>query len=102
MKFLRLKKYSNIITQPLTVFLLLAHLAKSSLQVKHCSVYSTSAPEKVTGKKEFFFFFFSSNGLGVLFVFFICFTNQHTHCDKSLGVSRGTRAIARKFPCYRC
>ena len=101
MKFLRLKKYSKIITQPLTVFLLLAHLAKSSLQVKHCSVYSTSAPEKVTAKKEFFFFF-SSNGLGVLFVFFICFTNQHTHCDKSLGVSRGTRAIARKFPCYRC
>ena len=73
MKFLRLKKYSKIITQPLTVFLLLAHLAKSSLQVKHCSVYSTSAPEKVTGKKEFFFFFFSSNGIGLLFVFFYIF-----------------------------
>ena len=69
MKFLRLKKYSKIITQPLTVFLLLAHLAKSSLQVKHCSVYSTSAPEKVTGKKEFFFFFF----LQMVLVYYLYF-----------------------------
>ena len=70
MKFLRLKKYSKIITQPQTVFLLLAHLAKSSLQVKHCSVYSTSAPEKVTAKNENYFLFVFIQMVLVYYLYF--------------------------------
>ena len=79
MKFLRLKKYSKIITQPLTVFLLLAHLAKSSLQVKHCSVYSTSATEKVTAKNGFFFFFFFKWSWCIICIFlYVLLISIHT------------------------